>query len=338
MSPRERVFARLEGKPVDRIPNLSIIMTFAAKRIGVPYDRYVQDYRLLVEGNLRCCEEFEIDMLSAISDPMREAQALGAVVVFPEDGIPYAARPLIVNPSDINRIQVRQPFSEDRLMDRIKAVEEFKRKAGDHYPVLGWVEGAFAEVCDLHGISETMADLFDRPEFIKELLEICTSQAILFAEAQIEAGADFIGIGDAAASLISGRMYRKFVLPYERRIIESIHAKGAKAKLHICGNINALLNYIPESGADIVDVDYPVNFGTAVSALGSSISACGNFEPARIMLQGTVEEVGAAVRECVSAANNRTMIAPGCEVPRDTPLENMKAVSEFLWKLSIDNQ
>ena len=260
MSPRERVFARLEGKPVDRIPNLSIIMTFAAKRIGVPYDRYVQDYRFLVEGNLRCCEEFEIDMLSAISDPMREAQALGAVVIFPEDGVPYAERPLIVNPSDINRIQVKQPFSEDRLMDRIKAVEEFKRKAGDQYPVLGWVEGAFAEVCDLHGISETMADLFDRPEFIKELLEICTSQAILFAEAQIEAGADFIGIGDAAASLISGRMYRKFVLPYERRIIELIHAKGAKAKLHICGNINALLNYIPESGADIVDVDYPVNF------------------------------------------------------------------------------
>ena len=334
MTPRERVFARLEGKPVDRIPNLSIIMTFAAKRIGVSYDQFVQDYCLLVEGNLRCCEEFEIDMLSAISDPMREAQALGAEVIFPEDGVPYAAIPLIVNPSDINNIKVRQPISEDRLFDRIKAIEDFKRIAGDQYPILGWVEGAFAEVCDLHGISETMADLLDRPEFIEELLEICTSQAILFAEAQINAGADFIGIGDAAASLISGRMYRKFVLPYEKRIIESIHAMGAKAKLHICGNINALLNLIPESGADIVDVDYPVNFETAINALGGSISACGNFEPARIMLLGTVEEVQSAVRECTSVANSRTMIAPGCEVPRDTPLDNMKAVSHILWKLS----
>ena len=31
MTPYERVLKRLEGKPVDRVPNLNIIMTFAAK-------------------------------------------------------------------------------------------------------------------------------------------------------------------------------------------------------------------------------------------------------------------------------------------------------------------
>ncbi|MBE0686297.1 MAG: hypothetical protein IH585_09880 [Anaerolineaceae bacterium] len=66
-------------------------MTFAARRICCTYDQYVQEYRLLVEGNLHCCDEYEIDMLSAISDPMRETHDLGARVVFTNDDVPYAS-------------------------------------------------------------------------------------------------------------------------------------------------------------------------------------------------------------------------------------------------------
>ena len=52
-------------------------MTFAAKFIKVPYIKYVSDYRYLVEGNIACCEKFGIDMVSAISDPFREAHGFG---------------------------------------------------------------------------------------------------------------------------------------------------------------------------------------------------------------------------------------------------------------------
>lgn len=64
MNSKERVRARLEGRPVDRIPNLNILMQFAAKFIGVPYGKYATDYRSLVEGNIQCCREFGIDMVS----------------------------------------------------------------------------------------------------------------------------------------------------------------------------------------------------------------------------------------------------------------------------------
>jgi hypothetical protein len=53
LTSKDRVNYRLANQPVDRIPNLCILMTFAARRIGCTYDQYVQDYRLLVEGNLR---------------------------------------------------------------------------------------------------------------------------------------------------------------------------------------------------------------------------------------------------------------------------------------------
>ena len=180
-----------------------------------------------------------------------------------------------------------------------------------------------------------MQDLVDQPEFLLDLLEICTQQAILFAKAQIEAGADFIGIGDAAASLIGPESYTNFVLPYEQRFIRAIHAYGAKARLHICGNISSLLKILSETGADIIDFDYPVEFSNAVAALSSSIAANGNFEPSRILLQGSVEDVRQAVRHCTSVSKDNTFISAGCEVPRDTPMENLFAVSDTLWSLSI---
>jgi MtaA/CmuA family methyltransferase len=336
LSPKQRVYAHLARQPVDRIPNLCILMTFAARRICCTYDQYVQDYRLLVEGNLRCCDEFEIDMVSAISDPMREAHDLGAKVVFPMDDVPYASEALIKTSKDLLTLQPVQPDQGRRMSDRISAIRLFKEKAGDTYPILGWVEGAFAEACDLHGITETMRDLVDQPDFLQDLMEICTQQAILFAEAQIDAGADFVGIGDAAASLIGPSSYKKFVLPYEQRIIQAIHARGAKAKLHICGNITSLLKILPETGADIIDIDYPVDFKSAVEALRPTIAANGNFEPSAILLQGTVDDVRAAVQHCVSVSDANTFIAAGCEVPRDTPPENLRAISRTLWDFSPD--
>ena len=310
MTPRERVLSRLAGKAVDRIPNLSILMTFAARYIGQPYDRYVQDYKVLVEGNLRCCEDFGIDMLSAISDPVRETHDLGAEIVFPSDGVPYAAQPLVREPADLIHLKLVDPMSGKRMLDRINAIQMYRDQMGTQYPILGWVEGAFAETCDLHGISETMEDLYNRPAFMLDLLELCTQQAIWFAEAQIDAGADFIGIGDAAASLIGPRLYQKFCLAFEQRIVAAIQAKGAKARLHICGNINSLIKTLPETQADMIDVDYPVDFSSAVQAFGSNISACGNFEPSRILLQGSPVDVVQAVKNCVRVSGANTCIAP----------------------------
>jgi MtaA/CmuA family methyltransferase len=333
MTPYERVFNRLKGEKVDRIPNLNIIMLFAAKFIDVPYGKYVTDYRYLVKANIKCCERFGIDMLSAISDPMREAADFGAKVTIPEDGVPYSYDYLIKDYDDLKKLKTRSPLSPGRMLDRIKAIERYKQEAGKEYPILGWVEGGFAESTNLRGMNNIMIDLFDNPGFVRELMEICTGQAILFACEQVKAGADFIGVGDAAASLVGPDIYREFILPYQKRLVEAIHAEGAKVKLHICGNISGILDIIPLSGADMVDIDWMVDFGDAVKRLEGKSSACGNFDPVSVLLEGSVGDVKRAVRKCVSQGNSTTFIAAGCEVPKFTPYENMQAVAEVLMEV-----
>lgn len=337
MTPRERVFRRLNGERVDKIPNLNILMQYAAKTIGVGYKTYVTDYRRLVEGNIICCEKYGIDMVSAISDPMREVHGYGADVTMPEDDVPYCKAPLIQDISDIPRLKPLQPMEDERTRDRINAVALYHKEVGETYPILGWVEGAYAEAADLRGVNDIMMDLYDEPEAVHDLLDICTEGAIAFALEQITAGADIIGIGDAAASLIGPKGYAEFALPYEKKIIEAIHKAGAKARLHICGNISPILDTITLSGADIIDVDYMVDFAVANKAFAGKCCACGNFDPVAILLQGSVGQVKEAVNHCVAVGNEHTFIAAGCEVPRMTPMENLMAVDEALKQLRVDS-
>ena len=332
MTPFERVFKRLEGKEVDKIPNLNIIMAFAAKYIDVPYSKYVTDYRYLVEGNLKCCEEFGIDMVSAISDPCREGADMGAEINIPYDDVPSFKNPLIDDYKKLAALEVINPLKGERMLDRVKAIDLYKRKVKGTYPILGWVEGAFAEACDLRGMNQAMLDIHEYPEELHQLLEICTEQAIAFAKEQIKAGADFIGIGDAAASLIGPKNYQEFALLYEKRIIKEIHAMDAKVKLHICGNINPLLNQLVSTGADIIDLDWMVDFKNAVEIFDGQTSANGNFDPVGVLMQGNPEKVKKEVKKCLEAGDKKTFIAAGCEVPANTPYENMYAVNEPLYK------
>lgn len=332
MTSYERLMARLAGKPVDRVPNNCIIMGFGARYIGASYKEFVTDYRVLTEAGIRCREDFELDILSAISDPMREAEGFGANVVFPEDAVPYASEPLVASLSDLTKLKVKDPASCARMNDRLLAVRRYAEYAGKDCAVQGWVEGGFAEACDLRDLNNMMMDIFDEPEAVAELLDICTRQAEAFAAAQVEAGADIVGIGDAAASLIGPAMYEEFALPYEKRIVEAIHKAGGKAKLHICGDINKLLELAAETGADLIDCDWMVDFKEANRIFGDRCSACGNFDPVGVLLQGTPASIGQAVEGCLAVSSSRSVMAAGCEVPVLTPPENLAAVAEALKK------
>jgi len=330
MSPFERTYVRMAGQPVDRVPNQNILMAFAARFIGSTYDRLAQDYRVLVEGNLAACERFDIDLLSAISDPWREASAFGAKVAFPYDQVPACREPLLQSYADWSRLQPWDPWEHERPRDRLLAIQLYREKVGQHYPICGWIEGATAEAADLRGVSQFLEDTVMEPQAAHELLEICTNAAIRFGLAQVEAGADMIGVGDAVASLMSPRSYRKFGLPYEQRIISALQEAGAKVKLHICGNTSRHLSAMAESGADIIDLDWMVDFGEAVRCFAGRASANGNFDPVGVLLQGSESDVAAATQACLDLSDSTTFISAGCEVPVDTPHANLVAQARVL--------
>ncbi|MEI7885693.1 MAG: uroporphyrinogen decarboxylase family protein [Clostridia bacterium] len=330
MNSYERLMNRLAGKPVDRLPNLCLVMQFAAHQLNIPYGKFVTDYRLLADGMWHIYETYGVDALCVISDPMREASAFGTAVLIPEDNVPYQKEHLLKTVADFAKIKVSDPSANPRMLDRLEAVRLLHEKALGEVAVIGWVEGAFAESCDLMDMSQLMMTVYDYPAEVHQLLDVCTSQAEKFALAQIAAGAEIIGIGDAAASLIGPKLFKKFALPYQQRLISTIHQAGAMAKLHICGNINPIMSLIAETGADIVDCDHMVDMENALQILPTTTCIGGNFDPVNVLLNGTIEDIQKAVHQTIQLPSKTTMVASGCEVPKFTPKENLLAVSNAL--------
>ncbi len=330
MNSYDRVMNRLRGDPVDRPPNFDIMMQFAAHYINQPLSRYYQDYRVLGEANFAVQQAFELDLVQAISDPYRETADFGAEIEFPEDSLPLSHIPLLQETSDLSHLVSPNPATGRRMSDRLEAIRLMREQMGGQVPVMGWVEGALAEAADLRGVSNVMLDLMLQPEWVRELLEQTTEVAIAFAEAQIEAGADIIGLGDAVASLVSPAMYREFALPYEQRIFAAIKAKGALGRLHICGNTNKIMADMLRCGADIIDLDWMVNIGKAAEIYGAQATICGNFDPVVVMLQGTPEQVEAATLACARQAGPYWISGAGCEIPDSTPPENLQAQARVL--------
>jgi MtaA/CmuA family methyltransferase len=331
MNGYERVLAHLAGRPVDSLPLMPITMMFAADQAGVKYGDYARDHRVLVKAQLYTAEKFDFDYVSCISDPAREAADCGAKVEFFADQPPalVEAQARLADKRELARLQAPDPLGGGRMTDRVQAAALFRQKVGGQKLIEGWIEGPCAEGADLRGINTLMLDFHDDPGFVRDLFAFVVAMELRFARAQVEAGVDIIGVGDAAASLVGPRLYEEFVWPYEKQLVDGLHALGTRVRLHICGNTRRILAGMGKLGCEIVDLDYPSPLAEGRAAMGPSQVLLGNINPVQVLRDGTPESITAAIAECHRQAGPRYIVGPGCETPRDTAARNLLAMRDY---------
>ena len=327
----ERVLACLAGRPVDRLPALPVVMQFCADHIGVPYGDYVRDHRVLAEAQVRTALDYDLDCVSCMSDPAREAADCGARVEFYPDQ-PAAlveSDALLADKTRLLTLQPPDPLGDGRMHAAIRGLELMKARVGGEKIVMGWVEGPCAEAADLRGINALMLDFYDDPGFVRDLFEFVVHLALRYARAQAALGIDLIGIGDAAASLVGPRFYEQLVWPYEQRLVDGLHELGLPVRLHICGDTRRIAGGMGRLRCEIVDLDYltPVSLGRA--AMGPDQILLGNIDPVRALRNVSASEVRSAIAECHQQAGPRYIVGAGCEVPRDTPPGNVRALMDY---------
>jgi len=309
-----------------------ILMMHTAHLYGYTYEQFMCERRVLVETNLRAHELYDHDAVSTISDPYRETSAFGAAIHFDGDYAPRADI-LVHTMEDVDRLSRPDVYAAPRTLDRILSGEMFRKALGPHFPVIGWVEGPMAEASDLMGMSELMMNAMLDPDMVKALTAKTLQTAMDFAEAQIKAGANIIGVGDAICSQISPKMYGEFCHEGHRELFSHIHSLGALVKVHICGDISHILQYLAQEDIDILDIDWMVDMRTVHEAMGPDVMICGNLDPVSVMLNGNkalILEKFLEAKVAVPAEN--WILMAGCEIPMYTPQENMKYLREISMK------
>ena len=83
--------------------------------------------------------------------------------------------------------------------------------------------------------------------------------------------------------------------------------------------------YTLGTGTRILDVDSQVDLSKAENLLADNQRFCGNLNTSEEILFGKPDEYENYVNKRIEATHNRIIISSGCDVPPDTPAENMRA-------------
>ncbi len=333
MTSLERTRAVVAGKPVDRLPVQPMMMTFAGKYAGIPFGEYCRDGAKMASAQLKTWQDFGTDILLTCSDPAREVIDLAG-----EDSVCwYDDQPPAIDEENaalkdktaLHRLKKPDLTGDGRMADRVHAIRMLRREAGPGAVVVGWVEGALALAAELRGINGLMMDFYDDPDFVDELLDFCADLAVEYARVQVDAGADSIGMSDAAASLIGPKFYDRHLWSRQMRILSSIRETGAMSRVHMCGCTDSLLPRMGELPTDVYEIDFMTDLVKAREVFGLDRTICGNIDTLDTMLHGEVGGVRDAAASCHATCGSCHIVAPGCEVAPATPVEHIAVLVDY---------
>jgi len=149
------------------------------------------------------------------------------------------------------------------------------------------------------------------PQFIHEVLEEYTKLNLEVIKRVHEAGAGIIfysdDLGYKGRSILSIEQFKKFILPYYKKLYEACNKRGMFIVQHSCGYIDKNLPYMAEAGLNCIQALEPgagVDLDYLKQTLGDKLSFMGGIDSSRILNFGTANDIVQEVKRCVKAAGN----------------------------------
>lgn len=328
MNARQRLDAYIEGRPVDRRPNLTIAGGVVTRYGGIGLDEYCTDITRMVDCARMAAHDLEIDYIQIASDLTREAEGYGSELCFSADKLPAVTKYAL---DDIGRADAIAPLRAREIPRLFDLVEATKLASSDPdiYPMTLAV-GPMTVACYLRGFREILSDLNASPAAVAALLDKLCFTTLDFIDELAHAGARYMYVADPVASVVTPEQYASIVLPRHKRIFARMESVGIRGRLHMCGNTTRILPYSRDCGARIIDVD-SVDLSKAIDIAGNRCIIGGNISPRADVHSCDVRHTYDAIMECAAqAGGRRALFMPGCELPIDTKRENIKAIVHAL--------
>ncbi|MEE4286495.1 MAG: uroporphyrinogen decarboxylase family protein [Mariniphaga sp.] len=316
-------------EPVERVPWVPFVGVHGGFLTGVDAATYLKSADEIVKGISRAVEQYNPDGIPVVFDLQVEAEVLDCELRWSETGPPAVVSHPLSEGKKLSDLKI--PGSDD---GRIAVCLDATRQLRRNYPELalyGLITGPFTLALHLLG-TDIFMKLFEAPEEVNEVMEFCTQVGQKMAEYYMDAGCDVIALVDPMTSQIDPDTFETFVTPFVSRIFEFISQKGKLSSFFVCGhaqqNIEAMCNCRPDNVS--IDENIPLDFVKEI-ALGKEISFGGNLKLTVILLMGTPDDCREHALECLDLGGKTGFIlAPGCDLPRETPPENLTAVTELV--------
>jgi uroporphyrinogen decarboxylase len=236
MTPRERVFAVLEGHRPDRVPRFEIWIDALVSELGCAdatsaYAALGQDGVMIPTRNPPGSRAWRDGV-----DEWGRAWRKGTYVTGVVDTWTDLAR---YNP----------PSDYAKTFYEPERVWEVRRAYPEHALIFGTHAGPLTGAYMAMGFERFFVRLVDDLPFVRRLLETRTRWCIALYQEALRLGAEVLILGDDAGRqggpMISPQMWREYILPCHRQIVEAL---DAPVIWHSDGDVEALLPMAIEAG------------------------------------------------------------------------------------------
>lgn len=170
--------------------------------------------------------------------------------------------------------------------------------------------GCWQDAACLVGIEKLILSTYDDPNWVHALLSILQDRKKQYIQSLKKAPFDLIelGGGDASTTVISPKMFKTFIAPYDSELIDLAHAYGQRIVYHTCGGMMPILEGIADMNPDAMETFTPPAMGgdadlaLAKARIGERVCMIGGFDQFHHLVGCTPKETRQAVQDCFQAA------------------------------------
>ena len=239
---------------------------------------------------------------------------------------------MAINPREADEALLEILRNAEVTDDDVKEIKEAVEEANGEIAVFGSVRGTFGFLFIVLGLEHMAEVIYEDPDLLVELIEAADAFWTKLGLKLIEAGCDALYVandmGMNERTLISPAHLREFFIPSFKKQVETWKAAGGRVLLHSCGNINAVLEDLADTGIDAINniqVRAGMNLADVKARIGDRVCIVGNVDATGIMCQSDKTLIDNAIQEVVDTAgqDGGLIIATDHSFHEGIPTENV---------------
>jgi [methyl-Co(III) methanol-specific corrinoid protein]:coenzyme M methyltransferase len=327
MNAKQRLLNALRRQPVDRVPVAAVatgITVEMQEKVGIHWPQAHSDVDQLAGLAESIHLYTDIECIKLPFCMTIEVEALGAEIDYRTyDTVPTEVGPAYNRPDEL--VIPENFFDRARVPIVLRAISKLRKKYDNELVVISSIVGPFSIAEKIFGFGEFLTWTISDPDWVHQAMKKITPLAIQYAQAQVNAGADAIIIGEAGCSgdLISPNTYRDFILPYHQELCAAI---SVPTVMHICGKSTRHTAFIAQTGTTAYNFDEGVNIDVAHQNMDGNTALTGYVPTVKVLLNGTPDDVYKSAWECLEKGVD--VLTPGCAMAPHTPLANIAAMTK----------
>ena len=317
----------MNHQKVSRVPWIVFAGIHAGKVKGYSPTEILTDKTKLLDALCEVNRIYQPDGQPVVFDLQIEAEVLGCKLKWAEKAPPA----VVEHPLEKNAIipTLKIDATSGRITMILDTMRALKTKIGDKTALFGLVTGPLTLAMHLRGV-EFFMDLVRKKDYATNLIQYCVDRALEVVHLYIDAGIDVVAIVDPVVSQISPKHFKSYLTGPFKTLFDTIRAQKRNSSFFVCGDATKNIEVMCETGPDSIFVDENINMVETKKITDRfNIALGGNIPLTTTMLHGTQQDNMKYVIELLEKLpHDNLFIAPGCDMPYDTPIDNVIGVQQ----------